>query len=286
MTQSYPDGAQDPQGSTPQNPEQSAPAPYTSAAPAPSAASANNPYEAPQQNGQYDPWAAPQGAPQAAPAPGQGYGTATQTAQQYDAGYGQQHGSHVAPQAIPSQAKQPGTVATGSVAGQVAEYIEIPGKGAVQLASMSNRLIARLIDSAILFIAAIILFVLFIAISAGLAGTDDDGSSLGVFLLFSIFFAPLFFLAFYLYEAIMIGLWGATVGKMLMKIKVVKPRNGNVPGLGAGFVRFLIPGLCGLIPFIGGLGSLVCLISPTFDSTGRRQGWHDKVANTVVVSAQ
>lgn len=186
---------------------------------------------------------------------------------------------------IPSSS-QPGVVGVGSVAGPVAEYIDIPGKGAVQLASMSSRLIARLIDSVLLSVVSIILFVLAIAIFAGLLGVDDSGDSAGAFTLFVIFFAPLYFVALYLYEAVMIGVKGATVGKMVMKIKAVKPRNGQVPGLGAGFVRFLIPGLCGLIPFIGGLGSLVCLISPTFDSSGRRQGWHDKVANTVVVSSK
>lgn len=179
----------------------------------------------------------------------------------------------------------PAVVGVGSVAGQVAEYIEIPGKGAVKLASMTQRFVARLLDYVILGVVIGVLMAIAIAIFAAGAGLDDgSGSGAGIGLLGMLGLFILAMILVYAYEAVMVAFWGATVGKMIMKVKVVKPRNGDVPGVGSSIVRFLIPGVAGLIPFVGWIGTLVCYMSPTFDSTGRRQGWHDKVANTIVVS--
>ncbi|ACU84651.1 predicted membrane protein/domain [Brachybacterium faecium DSM 4810] len=194
------------------------------------------------------------------------------------------HYSAPSPAAVPA-ASAPGVVGVGSVAGQVAEYIEIPGKGAVKMASMTQRLIARILDGVVLSIVILVVMVVAIAIVAGAASVDDgSGGAAGLGILGFLGLTTLGVVLVYAYEAVMIGFWGATVGKMALKVKVVKPRNGEAPGIGSGIVRFLIPGLCALIPFIGWLGTVACYISPTFDNSGRRQGWHDKVANTVVVS--
>lgn len=193
-------------------------------------------------------------------------------------------GNHSAPSpnAIPASSA-PGVVGVGSVAGQVAEYIEIPGKGAVKMASMTQRLIARILDGVVLSVVLGIVMAVAIAIIAGAASMGDDAAA-GVGLLGFLGLMTVALVLVYAYEAVMIGFWGATVGKMIMKVKVVKPRNGEAPGIGSGVVRYLIPGACALIPFVGWIGTLVCYISPTFDNSGRRQGWHDKVANTVVVT--
>ncbi|NMA78771.1 MAG: RDD family protein [Actinomycetales bacterium] len=193
-------------------------------------------------------------------------------------------GSAPSPNAVPASSA-PGVVGVGSVAGQVAEYIEIPGKGAVKMASMTQRLIARVLDGVVLGIALGIFMGIAIAVIAGAASVDDgSGGAAAVGLLGFLGLMTLAMVLVYAYEAVMIGFWGATVGKMIMKVKVVKPRNGEVPGIGSGLVRYLIPGICALIPFVGWLGTLACYVSPTFDNSGRRQGWHDKVANTIVVT--
>lgn len=179
----------------------------------------------------------------------------------------------------------PAVVTVGAVAGQVAEYIEIPGKGAVKMASMTQRLIARVLDGVILSVALGVTMGLGIVLFTAAVSVDDgSGGAAGMGFLG---FLGLMFVAVLLvcvYEAVMVGLWGATVGKMILKVKVVKPRHGGAPGIGAGTVRFLIPGVCSLIPVVGWIGTIACYLSPTFDPTERRQGWHDKVANTIVVS--
>lgn len=199
-------------------------------------------------------------------------------------GYGSPNTPYGSPNVAPASV-HPGVVGVGQVAGQVAEYIEIPGKGAVRLASMSQRLFARILDSVVIGIVMTIIMVLGMTIFAASASVDSgDGSAAGLGLLGFLGLLTFALVLVYAYEAVMIGFWGATVGKMIMKVKVIKPRNGEAPGLGSGIVRYLIPGLCAMIPFVGWLGTVLCYVSPTFDNTGRRQGWHDKVANTVVVS--
>ena len=86
-----------------------------------------------------------------------------------------------------------------------------------------------------------------------------------------------------LYEVTMIALRGQTVGKMMVGIRVVRADDGDIPDWGKSIGRWLVLVLPGLIPVGGFLLTLLVYLSPTFDD--RRQGWHDKAAATVVVSA-
>lgn len=178
-------------------------------------------------------------------------------------------------------------VRAGSVASAQAEYVEIPRLGAIKLASISQRAMARIIDGVVvvlIYIVCVMLGGALGAASGSSSGTEGGGILGGVLGAIGAFFIAL--LLGYVYEAIMVGFWGQTVGKMLLKIRVVKTQTGQHPNLVVSVVRFLIPGVCSLIPFIGLLGMLMCFLSATFDNSGRRQGWHDKVANTYVVSAR
>lgn len=87
----------------------------------------------------------------------------------------------------------------------------------------------------------------------------------------------LFFPAFWLYHWLFIGLKGQTLGKMAVGIKVVNAA-GSVPGLGRAALRE-IPGkiLSAIAIYLGFLWVI-------WDE--RKQGWHDKIANTYVVKAR
>ncbi|KYC45644.1 MAG: RDD family protein [Candidatus Methanofastidiosum methylothiophilum] len=77
-------------------------------------------------------------------------------------------------------------------------------------------------------------------------------------------------LAYYVY---LDGMQGATIGKRVMKLKVIGT-NGAMPiGPVPGFIRWLIKA----IPIL----NLVAYIFILFDS--QKQGLHDKIANTFVV---
>ncbi|MFD2122458.1 RDD family protein [Streptomyces cirratus] len=89
-----------------------------------------------------------------------------------------------------------------------------------------------------------------------------------------------FFVATLLYEWLMIAFVGATVGKLALGLKVVKENTGQVPGVGGGFIRWIIP-MVGA--FLCGIGQLLVYLSPFFDNSGKLQGWHDRAAGTIVV---
>ncbi|MFE9255116.1 RDD family protein [Streptomyces sp. NPDC006879] len=235
----------------------------------------NNPY-GPQE---------PQGQPQGQP----GYGYPQQAPQgvppQGGYGYPQQGAPY-------GGAPAPGTLQANN------GYINVPALGTVQVATMGRRLGARLIDGVIISVLSFVLSAIGLAGVFGVSQTIEDcnnmdplssgyqscindaqeaaGGIIAGFLgaMFLIFIATL------LYEWLMISFLGATVGKMALGLKVVRENTGQVPGIGGGFIRWIIP-MVGAI--FCGLGQILVYISPFFDNSGKLQGWHDRAAGTLVV---
>lgn len=86
-----------------------------------------------------------------------------------------------------------------------------------------------------------------------------------------------FFVVFWLYHWLFIGLKGQTLGKMALGIKVVDAA-GSVPGLGRAALRE-VPGK--IVSYIAIYLGFLWII---WD--GRKQGWHDKIASTYVVRVE
>lgn len=76
-------------------------------------------------------------------------------------------------------------------------------------------------------------------------------------------------IAFWLYRS-------ATPGKMILKLKIVDAETGEVPTRKQFIIRYLGYYLAGIPMFTGFLWA-------AFDK--RKQGWHDKLAKTVVIRA-
>ena len=237
----------------------------------------NNPYgqQPPQQ-----PYGYPQQQPQAGGQPAYGY--------PQQSPYGQ-------PGGIPGQQgygypQAPGTVQANN------GYININYLGPVQLATMGQRFLARLIDGVILGAAYTIVMLAGLGGALGITSTVDDCGSymdpgyndcvqeandkamgaVGVF--FMMVLALMVFML--LYEWLMISFKGATVGKMAMGLRVIKESDGQLPGAGAGFIRYIIPAVGAFVCYIG---ILLVWLSPFFDNSGKLQGWHDRAAGTVVI---
>jgi len=89
------------------------------------------------------------------------------------------------------------------------------------------------------------------------------------------------------YEVIFLIVAGATPGKFLLGIRVRpmdRPGPPNLVGALRRQVIWVAMTAFGLVPFIGGLGSIVVLLDYLWLLwDGRRQCLHDKVADTVVV---
>lgn len=184
----------------------------------------------------------------------------------------------------------------GQVGGGL-DYIQLPNLGAVRLASMGQRFLARLIDAVIVGIPfAIIYFIISAAfVSAATSSIQIDqetgqvvggggffAGGIGIFLLIPVVFIVLQIL----YEVSMIATRGATLGKQIAGVKVIREYDGQVPGWGGAFTRWGIMIAPAVVPCLGGLWVLLCELSPFFDSQGRRQGWHDKGAKTIVTATK
>lgn len=125
------------------------------------------------------------------------------------------------------------------------------------------RFVAQLIDA---FIAAIIAS--FIVTAAGVEVTTSTELTLG--------YAPAIMIGiFFAYFTLMEGFLGATVGKMIFKVKVLQ-EDGNPCGLGRAAVR-------NLLRFIDALPLLYLIGFILITRSERKQRLGDKVAKTVVV---
>ncbi|MEV6978930.1 RDD family protein [Kitasatospora sp. NPDC093806] len=238
----------------------------------------NNPYGQPQQ-----PQQPGYGYPQQAP-PAAGYGYPQQAPQQPGYGVPQQPGY--------GYPQMPGTIQANN------GYINIAQLGTVKIASMGQRFLARLIDG--LAISAILALVMAFGLAGalGIAKDTEDcstytyGSSAyvdcynqnqdaaaGIFGTMIIMMVVLSVFNL-LYEWLMVAFVGATLGKLALGLRVVKENTGQTPGLGGGFIRFIIP-IVGV--FVCYIGALLVYLSPFFDNSGKLQGWHDRAAGTLVI---
>ena len=162
-----------------------------------------------------------------------------------------------------------------------AAYTPQPAYGAPQSSygGFWIRLIAVFIDGIILGIPlAIIGSIIGAAAGAGLSNlnTSDPTQSnaaiagvtgaLGIFYLFAFVIEIGYFVFF----------WGrgGTLGMKIFKLRVADATTGQPIGMGRAFIRFL-----GYI--ISAIPCYIGLIWAAFDA--RKQGWHDKIANTVVL---
>ena len=142
------------------------------------------------------------------------------------------------------------------------------------------RLVARLLDSLIVGIPlAIVLGILLLAGGGLAAGTNnsDQNTQNAAAAVFSGIFIVFYLIAI----AVSIGYWvyfwgttGSTFGMRVLRLRVVDANTGGPIGIPRALVRWLMTIVNSWACYIG-------WIWVAFDP--RKQGWHDKVANSVVV---
>ena len=87
-------------------------------------------------------------------------------------------------------------------------------------------------------------------------------------------------LVFLASAAAVIGFWrafGATPGKIALGLKIVDARTGQAPGIGRLILRFLAYFVSAFPLYLGFLWAAV---------DRRKQGWHDKIARTIVIHSE
>lgn len=131
-----------------------------------------------------------------------------------------------------------------------------------EYAGLGSRFIALLIDS----------FILALVVGIFLATTDysfSDPAEYGLGLV------PLLTIgAVFLYFTMMEGFLGATIGKMVFRVKVVK-EDGSACGIGAALVRNLLRIVDGIFFYVVGAVLIV--------RSQKRQRLGDRIAKTVVI---
>ncbi len=140
----------------------------------------------------------------------------------------------------------------------------------LQLATIGRRFAANLIDSCIVSIPIFTLLVLFVAVAAAGKGTPPPWigfAFLGIF--------PVMILGVVAYEALMLQWRGQTLGKMLLRIRVVRPDGTPISAgqaWGRALVRAVLIHVLALVNYI-----------PAF-VTKDKTCVHDMAAKTRVVS--
>ena len=227
----------------------------------------------------------PQGSqPYGEPQPGQPYGQSGQpSGEQPGQPYGQQPGQQYGQpgqqygQPPSQQYGQPYGAMPPPPAGAMAgaDQVTLPNVGTVTVASIGQRFVGRLLDVLIVGIPAWIIATIIIA------ATSDGGSTTSYAAVLTI--ALMLAVLGILYEVSLIAIRGATLGKQIAGVKVLRAEDGQLPGWGPSALRWVIPAVAN---FVCGLLTIVVYLSPLFDNSGRRQGWHDKVAKTIVISTK
>ncbi len=170
------------------------------------------------------------------------------------AGYAPDSNGYTAP---PQFAPNPASYGAGPNAGMVNQG---------QLAGLGGRLLAYIIDALLIFAAAIVVVIIAAILNAIHLG------AVGVILFIALYVGAIVYQPY-----CWVARAGQTIGHQAMHMRVVKMDGGPIT-IGTAIVRvigFIVDSIIFGLP----IGLLWCL----WDA--KKQCWHDKIANTVVVQA-
>lgn len=143
-------------------------------------------------------------------------------------------------------------------------------------APMGRRLLAYLVDSLVLSLLAGVPLLLALVPAAAAQAEDPTVQPNGLL----VALAAVLALAVGGFQWWYQGTHGWTLGKRLVGIRTLSAETGRPIGMVRVLVRYLVIAGCSLVPVVG---AALVFLSPFFDATGRRQGWHDRAAGDVVL---
>jgi uncharacterized RDD family membrane protein YckC len=161
--------------------------------------------------------------------------------------------------------------------------VDVPGRGPTRLAGAGQRIGGRFLDGIIMVVILLLLagahiYNLHVThTTTNINGQQTTALSGGIYgrnILVQLAVG-------FLYDSLLIGFTGGTLGMKMVGIHVVGASDGQVPGFGRGAIRALLLVVLGGI--LCGIGYLIIGLSFLWDSSKRRQGWHDKAAGVYVV---
>ncbi len=145
------------------------------------------------------------------------------------------------------------------------EILENLKRERLALATINRRSLAFFIDEMIISI----LFYIIYADSFAKAGSLETIIELTNMLFFQVVLLKI------IYHTFFVWMYGATVGKIFLKIKVVSVDEFDNPNLMSAFIRSVVRIVSEFLFYLGFLWAF-------FDKA--KQAWHDQAAKTVVVN--
>jgi len=152
---------------------------------------------------------------------------------------------------------------------------DFPSSGPNSLASIGQRGIARVIDELLLLVPFTLASLPFL--------TLEEGQLTGE--------VPVWLLAIQvavgvLYEVVLLALWGRTLGKHLLGLRVARFTDGERPAWSQALLRVLLVSAAvvavdAVLPGLGALAAVGIYLTALRDPL--RRGWHDHAGGTVVV---
>ncbi len=157
----------------------------------------------------------------------------------------------------------------------------MPEKPSTVPADLGRRFGARVIDG---IFDAWIIVVVKIELVRDLMGFDIPKGAKGAYDTSKIASKITIAIVFFIFELVPVALWGRTLGKSLLGLRVIDRKTGNRPGWSAAFLRWFIPVFSWFIPLVDVAGPMIVW---GFSLTNKRRlGLHDLVAGTAVVRNQ
>jgi len=160
--------------------------------------------------------------------------------------------------------------------------------GGYPIAQWGDRVLAALIDGALVVVLIFILYFIFGAIGAGLAAVGGEDSVLaglgGGICCIGMILIPISMFIIGIYnKVILITKRGSSIGQGIMKLKVLDA-NGQLLQTGPAVIRLLVQMGLSVVPFVGVFLILLDLLWPLWDP--QRQTLHDKAVGSFVVKTE
>jgi uncharacterized RDD family membrane protein YckC len=150
-------------------------------------------------------------------------------------------------------------------------------------ASRLSRLIARIVDVSVvagpLFIVAVMGYQRY---ASALRSGGDTRAAISSFSTVLIVAVVLWVLALGIYNWVLLYRNGQTIGKRMMGVRIVRTDGSRASLKRIVFLRGVLPGLMGIIPFVGRFAGL---IDALFIFRSDKRCIHDLFADTIVVDA-
>lgn len=149
------------------------------------------------------------------------------------------------------------------MAQEVDEHIQQAG---LKLASLQKRIVAFMVDEFLLA------FIFLVILYDKIAGIQDQEALVAMINSFTFEYLILKVI----YQTLFVYQYGATLGKILMKIQIVDAYTFEKPSFSSALNRSIFRVISEMLFYLGFVWAFY---------SKNRQGWHDKTAQTIVIDA-